>query len=74
MDGYFLDMKEEKFKHPDFGYGWGIKLGTTGPEASLAKISSKYISYINSQFETSDMGGFYSTSFSCKFQNFNLLG
>ena len=34
----FFGYEEEKFKHPDFGYGWGIKFGTTGPEASLAKF------------------------------------
>ena len=34
----FFGYEEEKFKDPDFGYGWGIKFGTTGPEASLAKF------------------------------------
>ena len=34
----FFEYQEEKFKDLDFGYGWGIKLGTTGAEASLAKF------------------------------------
>lgn len=33
----FLSYEKEYFKQLDFGYGWGIKGGTTGANASLAK-------------------------------------
>ena len=34
----FLSYEKEYFKQLDFGYGWGIKGGTTGANASLAKV------------------------------------
>ena len=34
----FLGYKKERFQHPDLGYGWGVQFGTTGAEASLAKV------------------------------------
>ena len=34
----FLGFQKEYFKHLDFGYGWGVQLGTTGANESLAKF------------------------------------
>ena len=34
----FFGYNVERFQHPDLGYGWGIKFGTTGSDASLAKF------------------------------------
>ena len=43
----FFGFKKEFFKSPNQGYGWGIQLGTTGAEASLAKFfQNTYHTYI----------------------------
>ena len=43
----FFGFKKEFFKSPNQGYGWGIQLGTTGAEASLAKFfQNTYHAYI----------------------------
>ncbi len=43
----FLGYQKETFQHLNFGYGWGIQLGTTGSEASLAKFfQNTYHRYI----------------------------
>ena len=34
----FIGFEENRFKTPDFGYGWGMQVGTTGANASLAKF------------------------------------
>lgn len=34
----FLSYERDYFKNLDFGYGWGIKGGTTGAKASLAQV------------------------------------
>ena len=34
----FFEYQEEKFKDLNFGFGWSIKFGTTGAEASLSKF------------------------------------
>ena len=34
----FLGYHQQNLQHLDFGYGWGIQLGTTGAKASLAKF------------------------------------
>ena len=34
----YLGYEQDHFKQLDFGYGWGIQLGTTGAEASFAKF------------------------------------
>ena len=33
----FLRYVEERYKNPDFGFGWGVTFGISGAEASLAK-------------------------------------
>ena len=33
----FLRYLEERYKNPDFGFGWGVTFGISGAEASLAK-------------------------------------
>ena len=33
----FLRFMEERYKNPDFGFGWGVTFGISGAEASLAK-------------------------------------
>ena len=43
----YIGYEQEYFKHLDFGYGWGIQLGTTGAEASFAKfMQNTYHIYI----------------------------
>ena len=43
----FLGFKKEFFKNPNLGYGWGIQFGSTGAEASLAKVfQNTYHTYI----------------------------
>jgi len=34
----YIGFQKEYFKNLDFGYGWGIKLGTSGADESLAKF------------------------------------
>ena len=33
----FLRFTKERYKNPDFGFGWGVTFGVSGAEASLAK-------------------------------------
>lgn len=43
----FLRFTEDHFKRPNFGVGWGILIGTSGAEASLAKtMQNNYHKYI----------------------------
>jgi hypothetical protein len=43
----FLGFKKEFFKKPNLGYGWEIQFGSTGAEASLAKVfQNTYHTYI----------------------------
>ena len=43
----FLGFKKEFFKNPNLGYGWGIQFGSTGADASLAKVfQNTYHTYI----------------------------
>lgn len=43
----FLRFFEDRFKKPDFGIGWGVEVGTTGADASLARpIQNNYHKYI----------------------------
>jgi hypothetical protein len=43
----YIGYEQEYFKFLDFGYGWGIQLGTTGAEASFAKfMQNTYHIYI----------------------------
>ena len=43
----FLAFKKQVFKQLNFGYGWGIQLGTTGADASKAKfLQNTYHRYV----------------------------
>lgn len=43
----YLGFQKEYFKNLDFGYGWGIQIGTSGANASLAKFfQNNYHIYI----------------------------
>jgi len=43
----FLGFQKEYFKNLDFGYGWGIQIGTSGANASLAKfLQNNYHIYV----------------------------
>ncbi|MAD30498.1 MAG: hypothetical protein CMC00_05675 [Flavobacteriaceae bacterium] len=43
----YLSFQKEYFQNLDFGYGWGLQIGTSGAEASLAKyFQNNYHIYI----------------------------